>query len=133
MKKLYIVSCSVYVYGVHRTKENAIKTKQMAVADGATNVVIKYRKPQHQYITTRNTTMNKLYEMTHCSNPASVGIQYVGVIATLTIKDRFYFSNLFSSTIQDVDTDGGTTIIKTRNTEYPFKEIEDEDDYTKQH
>ena len=68
--------------------------------------------------------------MIYCSNPNSVGMRYVGVKSTLTIKDRFYFLDMYSNTIQDVSTDDSITTIKTRNTEYQFEEITDEDDKT---
>ena len=65
----------------------------------------------------------KLYKMTHCSNPNSIGMQYVGVTSPLVIAEIFRFSDMYSSTIQSVTRDEDVTTITTRNTEYVFKEV----------
>lgn len=64
----------------------------------------------------------KLYKMTHCSNPNSVGMQYVGDVSPLYIDEIFLFSDMYSSTIKSVTRDEHVVTIQTLNTEYTFKE-----------
>jgi hypothetical protein len=65
----------------------------------------------------------KIYKMTYCSNPTSIGMQYVGVRSPLIIAEIFYFSDMYSSNIQSIEHNNDTTIIQTKNTEYHFKEV----------
>lgn len=67
----------------------------------------------------------KLYKMTHCSNPNSVGMQYVGITSPLVVAEIFYFSDMYSSNIQSIEHTNDMMIIQTKNTEYHFKALKD--------
>lgn len=65
----------------------------------------------------------KIYKMIHCSNPGSVGMQYVGVTSPLVLDVIFRFSDMYSSTIQSVTRTEDEILVITKNTEYTFKEV----------
>ena len=61
--------------------------------------------------------------MLECSNEDSKGIARIGKISNLTIDKRFYFEDLRSSPIIKIEFIEDLIKIKTKNTEYLFREI----------
>ena len=78
----------------------------------------------------------KLYQLTSCNNPTSVGYNFVNTISPLKIEvikgleneelnKIFFFSTLRSSLIKDIKEEDNKVTIYTLNTEYIFEEFEE--------
>lgn len=62
-------------------------------------------------------------EMISCSNKESVGYRHLWKVDFLIIGKVFYFDNIRSSTIKNINFENDCITIETKNTTYIFKEV----------
>lgn len=62
-------------------------------------------------------------EMISCSNKESIGYQYLWKVDVLIIEKVFYFDNIKSSKIKNINFENDCITIETKNTTYIFKEV----------